>query len=274
MSAPIAASERPARARRVVFGLGHSKTRLSDAQELLRHAEQADQGGQDLISVVDFPHDADRIDAYAALGVVLGRTTRLNGFVNVTCLPVRPAPMLAHTVAGLSAMSGGRVVLGIGAGGRWDKIAQLGVPQLSPGDAVRAMEEAIVLIRQLTGGGDAIDFDGQFYQVHGLDPAEISTPPIWTGSVGPKSLAVTGRVADGWLPPGAADWSSSTVAVGRPIIDEAAIAIGRQPADIATIYNIIGPISDGPAAATRDADGPATPTADGSGARSTNGSTN
>jgi alkanesulfonate monooxygenase SsuD/methylene tetrahydromethanopterin reductase-like flavin-dependent oxidoreductase (luciferase family) len=256
MSASIVVgSERPARAATVLFGLGHSKTTLSDGPDLLRHAEQADEGGLDLISVVDFPHVADRIDAYAALGVVLGRTTRVTGLVSVTNLPVRPAPMLARTVAGLSAMSGGRIILGIGAGGRLNRTAQLGVAELSPGAAVRAMEEAIVLIRALTGGGDAVHFDGEFYQVHDLDPAEVPTPPIWTGSVGPKSLAVTGRFADGWLPSAAADWRSATVAGGRPIIDEAAIAVGRQPSDIATIYNVIGPITDAPLPATRDTDG-------------------
>jgi alkanesulfonate monooxygenase SsuD/methylene tetrahydromethanopterin reductase-like flavin-dependent oxidoreductase (luciferase family) len=51
--------------------------------------------------------------------------------------------MLARTVTSLSAPSGGRIVLGMGAGGLWDRISDMGVPRLSPGDAVDALEEAI-----------------------------------------------------------------------------------------------------------------------------------
>lgn len=55
------------------------------------------------------------------------RQANVSGAVNVTNLPSRPAPMLARTVTSLSALSGGRVVLGIGAGGLWAEIAKLGV---------------------------------------------------------------------------------------------------------------------------------------------------
>jgi alkanesulfonate monooxygenase SsuD/methylene tetrahydromethanopterin reductase-like flavin-dependent oxidoreductase (luciferase family) len=254
-SSVVGASAGPGSVAKVLFGIGRLQTTRADVPNLLRHAEAADEAGLDLVSVTDHPYLAESIDAYAALGVVLGRTSRVSGVVNVTNLPARPAPVLARTVAGLSAMSGGRIVLGIGAGGIWDKIAQLGITVLSPGEAVRALEEAIVLIRALTGGGDAVDFDGEFYRVKGLAPSDVPTPPVWTGSIGPKSLAVTGRVADGWLPSGGADWLSSTVATGRSIIEQAAVAVGRQPTDVATIYNLIGPITDAPVAATRDGDG-------------------
>jgi alkanesulfonate monooxygenase SsuD/methylene tetrahydromethanopterin reductase-like flavin-dependent oxidoreductase (luciferase family) len=71
-------------------------------------------------------------------------------------------------------------------------IEKLGVPRLSGGAAVRAMAEAITLIRALSGSGELVTFDGEFYKVSGVDPADVPAPPVWTGSVGPKSLAVTG----------------------------------------------------------------------------------
>jgi len=239
---------------KVWFGVG-LETGLHDTDTLLRHADEADRGGLDLVSLSDHPYFADRVDAYAALGVLLGRTTHLAGAVNVTNLPTRPAPMLARTISALSALSGGRVVLGIGAGGLWDDIGRLGARTLPPSAAVRALEEAIVLVRALTGGGGPVDFDGEFYQVHALEPSPVPTPPIWTGSNGPKSLAVTGRVADGWIPGYAADWHSDLVASSRPIIDQAALAAGRQPTEIATIYNITGRITDRPLTTSRDRDG-------------------
>ncbi|WP_020577420.1 LLM class flavin-dependent oxidoreductase [Actinopolymorpha alba] len=240
--------------RKVWFGFG-LEAGLGTIDTLLAHASQADRDGLDLVTVSDHPYLADRVDAYAALGVVLGRTKQIAGAVNVTNVPTRPAPMLARTVTSLSALSGGRVVLGIGAGGLWDDIARLGVPRRSPAAAVRAMEEAIVVVRMLSGGGGPVTFDGEFHQVHGLTPAAVPTPPIWTGSLGPQSLAVTGRVADGWIPGHSADWLSARVARSRPLIDEAATAAGRAPADVATVYNFPGRITTSPLPTTRDADG-------------------
>jgi len=175
--------------------------------------------------------------------------------VTVTNLPSRPAPVLARTVTSLSALSGGRVVLGIGAGGLWDEIVKLGVRRLDGGSAVRAVEEAITLVRALSGGGDPVTFDGDFYQVSGLAPAAVPVPPIWTGAGGPQSLSVTGRLADGWVPGRASDWLSPLFRQSRPLIDEAAVAAGRDPVTIATIYNFGGRITPAALSPTRDGDG-------------------
>lgn len=104
------------------------------------------------------------------------------------------------------------------------------MPQLSPAEAVAALEEAIVLVKQLSGGGPPVTSRGLYYRVERIEPAPVAPPPVWTGSVGPKSLAVTGRVADGWLPGPAADRLSERYRTSRPIIDEAAVAVGRDPA--------------------------------------------
>ncbi|MUN37950.1 LLM class flavin-dependent oxidoreductase [Actinomadura litoris] len=237
-----------------MFGIGIDNS-IAAVPETLRLAAQADRQGLDLFSVSDHPYVAARLDAYAVTGVILGRTTRISGMANVTNLPSRPAPMLARMVTSLSALSDGRVVLGMGAGGSWDDIVRLGVPRLSPAAAVRAFEEAITLIRRLGSGTGPVTFDGEFYQVTELEAAPVAVPPIWTGSVGARSLAATGRVADGWLPGHAADWLSERYRASRPVIDEAAAAAGRAPADIATIYNLPGRITGTPLRATRDGDG-------------------
>jgi alkanesulfonate monooxygenase SsuD/methylene tetrahydromethanopterin reductase-like flavin-dependent oxidoreductase (luciferase family) len=235
----------------VVFGFGaHSD--IAEAPTLLRLTQQADRDGLDVFSLQDHPYIGERLDTYASIGFVLGQTQRIAGLANVTNLPTRPAAMLARTVTSLSALSGGRIVLGMGAGGLWDRISGMGVPRLSPGAAVDAFEEAIVLVKKLSGGGPPVTFEGRYYQVSQIEPAPVAAPPVWTGSVGPKSLAATGRVADGWIPGHAADWRSERYLTSRPVIDEAAIAAGRDPDEIRTVFNLPGRITDQPLAATRD----------------------
>jgi alkanesulfonate monooxygenase SsuD/methylene tetrahydromethanopterin reductase-like flavin-dependent oxidoreductase (luciferase family) len=239
---------------KVLFGLG-LETGVHQVSEMLGHARLADDAGLDIVSLSDHPYFAERVDAYAALSFVLGATSNITAAVIMTNLLSRPAPILARTVTGLSTVSDGRFVLGIGAGGLWEEIVALGVPRLSPAARVRALEEATMVVRALSGGGDPVTFDGEFYQVTGLIPAAAPTPPIWIGALGPKTLAVTGRRADGWIPGHLADWRSTQVAESRPIIDEAAVSVGREPAEIDTIYNVSGRLSRDPLPATRDDEG-------------------
>ena len=240
--------------RKVLFGLG-LETGVTQVSELLGHARLADAAGLDLVSLSDHPYFAERIDAYAALGFVLGATSTITAATIMTNLVSRPAPLLARTVTGLSTVSSGRFVLGLGAGGLEEEIVALGVPRLSPAARVRALEEAITVLRALSGGGPPVTFNGEFYQVTGLTPAAAAAPPIWVGALGGKTLAVTGRHADGWIPGHLADWRSTRVAESRPVIDEAAASVGRNPAEIATIYNVTGRLTRDPLPATRDDDG-------------------
>jgi alkanesulfonate monooxygenase SsuD/methylene tetrahydromethanopterin reductase-like flavin-dependent oxidoreductase (luciferase family) len=236
-----------------IFGFGPAAD-VRHPAKVVRLAQRADRDGLDLFSVPDHPYRGDGLDAYATLSFVLGRTFNIAGIADVTNVPTRPAPMLARAVTALSALSGGRFVLGMGAGGYWDQIVRMGVPRLGLGAAVAALAEAITLVRALSAGGPPVTFDGEFYQVTQIEPAPVPTPPIWTGSVGPKSLAVTGRLADGWIPGRASDWRSDLYRTSRPIIDDAAVAAGRDPAHIDTVYNLPGQITERPLNAVRDND--------------------
>jgi len=234
------------------FGYG-SPAGVRDVGTVLRLAEQADRDGLDHVSVSDHPYVADLLDGYATIGVLLGRTTRLSAFVNVTNLPLRPAPVLARTATSLAALSEGRFILGLGAGGAWDKITTMAVPELRPAAAVEAFEEAMQLVRAMSDGGNPQPT--KHYPIGKLRPAAVAAPLIWTGSNGPKSLAATGRQADGWIPGHAADWLSERYRWSRPIIDEAALSVGRKPSDVATIYNFPGEITSSPVRRTRGDDG-------------------
>ncbi|NEA36208.1 LLM class flavin-dependent oxidoreductase [Streptomyces sp. SID13031] len=233
----------------VRFGYG-SPHDIRATADILRLAEQADRDGLDLFSLSDHPYLPDLLDPYATLAFVLGRTSRISALANVTNLPLRPAPVLARTASSLTALSGGRFVLGLGAGGAWDKIESMGVPRVRPAEAVEAFEQAMILVRRLSGGGPAVT--DPYHGVTALAPSQLPAPPIWTGSNGPRSLAATGRQADGWIPGHAADWLSERYRESRPIIDEAALSVGRKPADVATIYNFPGRITAQPLDRVRD----------------------
>jgi alkanesulfonate monooxygenase SsuD/methylene tetrahydromethanopterin reductase-like flavin-dependent oxidoreductase (luciferase family) len=188
------------------------------AVELALLTEQA---GLDLATFQDHPYQKRFLDAWALIATVLARTSTLRATANVTNLPLRPPYVLAKTVASLDVLSGGRVELGIGAGAFWDAIVQAGGPRRTPGEARRALDEGIATIRHTWERG----------------PAPVHDVEIWIGAVGPKMLALTGRVGDGWLP------SQSYVpperlADSNARIDEAAVAAGRDPAVVRRLYNV------------------------------------
>ncbi len=203
----------------------------------------AEQAGLDLVTFQDHPYQPAFLDTWTLLSYVAARTSTVRLSANVTNLPLRPPAMLARSVASLDLLSGGRVELGLGSGAFWDAIEAMGGRRLTGGQALRALEEAIEVIRQVwdTGSRGGVRVRGEFYQVAGAKrgPAPAHDVGIWLGAYRPRMLALTGRRADGWLPslsylePGA-------LAAGNKIINEAAEQAGRSPAAIRRLLNING----------------------------------
>lgn len=215
------------------------------AAEALRLCQLADELGLDLIGVQDHPYQARHLDAWTLLSVIAARTSRVTVFLDVADLPLRPPAVLAKAAASLDVLSGGRVELGLGAGAFWDAIAALDGPRRSPGEAVAALEEAITVCRLMWSTERAVSVSGRHYSLHGAHPGPAPAHPIgiWLGAIGPRMLALTGRLADGWVP------SSPYVPPARlpaahAVIDEAAAAAGRDPGRIRRIYNLFGQIAD------------------------------
>jgi alkanesulfonate monooxygenase SsuD/methylene tetrahydromethanopterin reductase-like flavin-dependent oxidoreductase (luciferase family) len=147
--------------------------------------------------------------------------------------------MLAKAAASLDLLSGGRVELGLGAGGFWEAIKAMGGPARTPGEAVSALEEAIEVIRLVWSGGRGVRFDGKFYQLAGLNagPAPAHPIGIWLGAYKPRMLRLVGKAADGWVPSlGYLKPEGMPEANAR--IDDAAREAGRDPAAIRRILNV------------------------------------
>jgi alkanesulfonate monooxygenase SsuD/methylene tetrahydromethanopterin reductase-like flavin-dependent oxidoreductase (luciferase family) len=218
-----------------------------DAKQVLDLADAADETGLDLVTVQDHPYLGRFLDAWTLLSVIAGRTSRVRLSPNVACLPLRPPPVLARSVATLDILSGGRAELALGTGAFWDGIAGLGGRRLQPGDSISALSEAISLIRALWDtSSPTVDQDGSFYSVSGAQtgPAPVHRVEIAVGAYKPRMLRLTGRSADGWLPSqGYA--GPDTVPGMSEILDEAAESAGRNPAEIRRMYNIKGTFGTG-----------------------------
>src|SRR5437870_10761180 len=118
----------------------------------LQQALVADELGFDVIGVQDHPYQRRFFDTWTLLTAIAMRTERLTVFPDVANLPLRPPAMLAKAAASLDLLSGGRVELGLGAGGFWEAIKAMGGPLRTPGDSVKAPAEAIEVIRLVWTG--------------------------------------------------------------------------------------------------------------------------
>ena len=210
-------------------------------------AQLTEQVGLDLVSFQDHPYQPRLMDAWTLVSVVAAQTQRIKVTTNVANLPLRHPVVLARSVATLDIITGGRVELGLGAGGFLDAVAANGGPRLTTGQSITALEEAIAIMREVwTPGGSGIRLAGKHYTVAGAKrgPAPAHDVSIWLGAYKPRMLALTGRLADGWLPSSGYAGPDELAAMNK-VIDEAAVDAGRDPAAVRRLYNISGRFTGG-----------------------------
>lgn len=111
------------------------------------------------------------------------------------------------------------------------------------------MEEAVHILRALWSPGRPVRFEGRYYRLDGVQagPAPAHPIGIWLGAQGPRALAQTGRIADGWAAPIPSYLQYEKWAEANARIDTAAREAGRKPDDIMRMAQIVGTITDRPA---------------------------
>lgn len=170
--------------------------------ELLAVAQAADRSGFDYISVCDhvaIPRDlAPRMtttwyDTVATLSWLAGLTEKVRLASTVFIAAYRPPLVTAKAFSTLDALSGGRAILGIGAGHVQAEFDALGVPFHERG---RITNEAIAQIRSA--------FADEWGTGLGQSPRPVQPggPPIWIGGSTPAALRRAAEIGDGWLPQG------------------------------------------------------------------------
>lgn len=106
-------------------------------------------------------------------------------------------------------------------------------------------DESVQILRAALRGG-RVRVESEHHHVDGYQAGPVTaTPvPVLLGSQQPKMLAVTGRSADGWVSPLNIYVPPVEVAWRQEAIDEAALAAGRDPAEVRRTYNVIGALGE------------------------------
>ena len=219
-------------------GAFHGRTpRFSELVEIAQTAESL---GFDSLWVPDhFVYRYPGVDtifgvweAWTLLAGLAARTSRITLSMFVTGLVFRNPGVVAKSAEMLDEISGGRFILGLGAGSRRPDFDMLGLPF---DHRASKSDEAIRIISALLRDGHA-DVQGRFFQANDAwnlprgPRAGEGGPPILIGTRGPRMLRLTAQYADAWN----GDWHRSADTVA-PLLAEVVAAcrdVGRDPATL------------------------------------------
>lgn len=171
-------------------------------------------------------------EAWSLLAAIGAVTERVLIGPLVAATSFHSPAMLAKKAATVDEISGGRLILGLGAG--WNEPEYLAYGFPFDHRAAR-FEEAFTVIRTLLTEG-AIDFQGHYYQLRDCElvpPARPGGPPLMIGSIGPRVLRATLPHVQSWNAWFA--WYGNTAEGLRPLLDDldrACHEVGREPSEV------------------------------------------
>jgi probable F420-dependent oxidoreductase len=178
-------------------------------ESLARSVELAEALGYHLVMISDHVaitpdvharYPAPFYDPFTTLGWLAALTRRVELGTTVIILPYRHPLETARMVANLDRLSGGRLILGIGAGWAKQEFEALGVPFQHRGAITNDYLAAI----RTAWTHDVASYEGRFVSfkdVHTTPrPARAPHPPIWVGGASDAALRRAVRHGDGWHP--------------------------------------------------------------------------
>jgi probable F420-dependent oxidoreductase len=222
----------------VLFGLGVS-TAVAPGADPVATAGRAEELGFDFVSASDHLHGGQpSYETWTMLSWIAAATSRIRVATRVLAVPYRHPPVVAKMAETFDRLSGGRLILGLGGGFSDEEFRAFGLGARSPRDKVDGLEEAIRVIRGLWSQR-GLTFEGRLYRTDAarIEPKPDHRIPIWLGTYGNRALALTGRLADGWIPSlGFAPPEQVTAMRERMLA--AAVAAGRRPEELTCAYNL------------------------------------
>jgi probable F420-dependent oxidoreductase len=142
------------------------------------------------------------IEVLITLGYLAGVTHRLNLGTSILVLPQRDPILVAKQAAAVDQLSGGRLILGVGAGWMAGEFANLGVDFRRRG---RMMDEWLRLMRTLWREPEP-SFEGEWFYFSGTvfepKPLQEGGPPLWIGGNSDAAMRRAATLGDAWHPGG------------------------------------------------------------------------
>ena len=174
--------------------------------DLAAMARAADDAGFDIVSVMDHPFqipavgppERDMPEAYTTLSFLAAHTSRARLLALVSGVSLRHPAMLVKQVSTIDVLSGGRMMLGIGAGWYAEEAAALGIPFPAVGVRFEQLEEQLQIAHRMFSGSEE-PFAGRHYRLERPlnHPAPLRRPPILVGGSGERrTLRLVARYAD------------------------------------------------------------------------------
>ncbi len=195
-------------------------------------------------------------EVWTSLAALAAVTERVQLGPLVACTGFHAPAMLAKLAATVDAVSGGRLVLGLGAGWNEREYRAFGFPY---DHRVSRFAEAFTIIRTLLRDGRA-DLDGEYYGVQDcvLDPRPVQPggPPLMLGSTGPRMMAIGLPHVQSWNV-WWSDYGNTTegFATVKQRVDRAAAQAGRAPGEVAATAAVLVGLPGGSGRLTGDGSG-------------------
>lgn len=186
----------------------------------------------------------DSLEPYLSFVVAARETRRLRFGPLVSPVTFRRPVDVARMAAQLDMLSGGRFVMGLGAGWNQAEHHAYGIPFPPAGERLDRLDEALKLMRMVWGPGKAT-YQGRFYQVEDVDclpKPSPGRPPILIGGGGERrTLRLVSQYADEWNCTGL---SPAEFARKKAVLEGHCQAVGRDPGTIRCsmmAFGIVGP---------------------------------
>jgi alkanesulfonate monooxygenase SsuD/methylene tetrahydromethanopterin reductase-like flavin-dependent oxidoreductase (luciferase family) len=173
------------------------------------------------------PARGDVYECWALLPALAAVTERVRIGTLVSPTSIHHPALLAKRATTIDQLSGGRFVLGLGAGWQLNEHHAYGIELEPPGKRVSRFEEAITIVRSMLAD-DTTTFSGEFYTYIDApaDPKPVQAPlPLLVGTRGPRMLRITARHANEWN-----TWHAPDLADRIQALAQACEKTGRDPA--------------------------------------------